>query len=80
MIRRGIARGEFREVAVDEAVQVLTSSMVMLSLWAHSYGVCAARPFDAVASIEALLDLALHALAVPAEAAPQRQGRAKRGC
>jgi AcrR family transcriptional regulator len=41
IIRRGIARGEFRPVDVSVAVQSLVMPMVMLCLHKHSVGACA---------------------------------------
>jgi AcrR family transcriptional regulator len=77
-IARGIKRGEFRAVAIPEFVQVMTAPMVMLTLWKRSFGPCSARPLDADAYIETLLDTFLTALARPARpaAAPVAAARA----
>ena len=62
VIERGIARGEFRPVAVETFVQVLTAPMVMLSLWTRSFGPCSSRPLDADGYVETLLEMALASL------------------
>ena len=40
VLRRGIAAGEFRPVAIDAAVHSLVLPMVMLCLHKHSLGAC----------------------------------------
>lgn len=61
-IRRGIERGEFRNVDVQMTVHTLAASLVMLSLWKLSFGPCGQRPIDAAAYIRATLDTFLTSL------------------
>ncbi|KAA1054773.1 TetR/AcrR family transcriptional regulator [Azospirillum argentinense] len=54
ILRRGIERGEFRPVDVEQMARVIAAPLSMLSLWNHSL-----RPFEpdpAVASAESYLD------------------------
>jgi AcrR family transcriptional regulator len=62
VIERGIERGEFRPVAVETFVQVMTAPMVMLSLWKRSFGPCSSMPLDAERYIETLMEMALASL------------------
>jgi AcrR family transcriptional regulator len=55
-IRRGIERGEFRQVDVETNVRVLAATLVMLSLWKCSFGPCSQRPIDAAAYIDVTID------------------------
>jgi AcrR family transcriptional regulator len=72
VICRGIERGDFRSVNVEAFVEVLTASMVMLSLWTRSFGPLAARPVDATHFIDTLHDMALSALTVvPRQVTPR---------
>jgi AcrR family transcriptional regulator len=63
-LQRGIQRGEFRAVAVNEAVHTLMAPVLFMALYRHSIGACTARPadFDASALIDAQIDLILHGL------------------
>jgi AcrR family transcriptional regulator len=61
-LARGIERGEFRAVDVPLYVRVLTSALVMLTLWQHSFGPCSAQPLDADAYLRTVLDAHLTAL------------------
>jgi AcrR family transcriptional regulator len=61
-IRRGIERGEFRQVDVEMNVHTLAASLVMLSLWKCSFGPCSQRPIDAAAYIDTTVDTFLTSL------------------
>lgn len=66
VIRRGIDSGEFREVPVDETVQVLISPLLQLVLFQHSFGACQTQGpcLGAEAVLNVQLDLLLRGLLV----------------
>lgn len=69
MLERAIARGEFRQVDVDQMTQVLVAPMLMLITWKHSVGPCPRTDLDPLAFLDTFLDMALHGL-LPAERGP----------
>jgi TetR/AcrR family transcriptional regulator len=79
VIRRGIERGEFREVNVDEVVHALVGPLVFLALNKHSLGACsAAFSLDPKVVIGALVDMVLFGLiprVPPAPATATATGR-----
>jgi AcrR family transcriptional regulator len=76
-VARGIARGEFRPVDVPLYVRVLSSPLVMLTLWKHSFGPCSAQPIDADAYLGTVLDAHLAALRPPAASLRDAQKAAR---
>ena len=63
LVQRGIDRGEFRAVAVDDVVHALAAPLLFLVMNKHSLGACAAgAKLDPLAVIEAHIDLVLHGL------------------
>ena len=64
MLRRGIERGEFRNVALDYAIFVVQAPMIFLMLWKHSIGACMPDTpgFSAEAYIESQVDNLLFGL------------------
>ncbi|UXY16223.1 TetR/AcrR family transcriptional regulator [Chitiniphilus purpureus] len=62
VVEDGIARGEFRAVPVEHAVQTLMSPVVMLMIWQHSLVPCFDPDADPRSYLEAMLDLVLHGL------------------
>lgn len=62
VLRRGIERGEFREVAVPELARALSAPVLFLALNQHGLGACCPMGVDARAVIEAQIDLVLHGL------------------
>jgi len=76
VIERGIERGEFRPVAVETFVQVMTAPMVMLGLWKRSFGPCSSMPMHAEHYIETLLEMALASLQAKA-VAPEASGTSR---
>jgi AcrR family transcriptional regulator len=63
IVERGIARGEFRQVKVDDVVHALIGPLLFLVMNKHSLGACAAGArLDAKSIIEAHIDLVLHGL------------------
>lgn len=62
IVRRGIERGEFRAVDVDDAAKLLVAPLLLLALWRHSFAKVAPTPLDPAAFCRSHLDLALHGL------------------
>jgi len=63
VIRRGVDRGEFRAIDVDEVVHALVGPLVFLALNKHSLGACsAAFLLQPKVVIEALVDMVLYGL------------------
>jgi AefR-like transcriptional repressor, C-terminal domain len=61
-MKRGIASGEFRRTNVDYAARICCAPMVMLSLWRHSFGPCAAENIDSDVYVETHIDMLIHSL------------------
>ena len=53
VIRRGIERGEFRDVDVENTAHLLVAPMLLISLWRNSLECCSAEKIDAAALLEA---------------------------
>ena len=69
ILHRGIARGEFRPMDVDQMARVIAAPLSMMSLWNHSL-----RPFEpdpAAASADAYLDAYLDLVLNGLKAAPK---------
>ena len=62
VLRRGIARGEFRPVDVEHVVYCVLGPLLFTVLWQHSLGPHDDRPLDVHAVCRAHLDLLLHGL------------------
>lgn len=71
VIRRGIARGEFRPVDVDHVVYCVIGPLIFSLLWQHSLGPYDDKPLDVQAVCRAHLDLVLHGLR-PASRSPRK--------
>ena len=63
-LRRGVERGEFREVPVEEVTHVLYAPLIFLALHKHSFGACPAEGLiiDPDRVIATHIDLVLHGL------------------
>lgn len=79
LLRRGIARGEFRPVDVDRVVFCIVAPMILSMVWRHSFEPHGAPAPDAEALWRAHLDLLLRGLAPigRAEALPAPRRRKK---
>jgi len=67
-LRRGIARGEFREVPVDLAIPALIAPSLLLAMHQHSIGacpICADLPATDDDAIRTQIDLILRGLCAP---------------
>jgi AcrR family transcriptional regulator len=62
LIRRGIERGEFRDVDVDQAVHVVMAPLLMFAIMRHSFGACLPSDTDPVRYLECAIDLTLAGL------------------
>ena len=70
MLRRGMARGEFRTVDPEHMVHVITAPMVMLFVWQNSFGRCSGvKNLDSKMHVSATIDLLKHGLAATSELA-----------
>ena len=63
LVKRGIARGEFRAVDPDSAAQMIAAPMVFLNMWCRSLAHHASRAIDPKKFLETHLDMLRHALA-----------------
>ncbi|MEO7338275.1 MAG: TetR/AcrR family transcriptional regulator [Caldimonas sp.] len=63
LVQRGIDRGEFRAVNVDDVVHVLITPLLFLVMNKHSLGACSVGSrLEAAPIIDAQIDLVLHGL------------------
>jgi AcrR family transcriptional regulator len=72
VLRRGIARGEFRAIPVESAIPALIAPALLLAMHQHSIGACpqcGGDPQADRAAIETQIDLILHGLS-PAASHP----------
>ena len=63
LVKRGIARGEFRALDPDSAAQMIAAPMVFLNMWCRSLAHHASRAIDPKKFLEAHMDMLRHALA-----------------
>ena len=63
VIRRGIARSEFREVDVEHTAHLLAAPMLLLSLWRHALEPCCGERVDPQALLSAHVDMLTRGLA-----------------
>jgi len=62
MLERGIARGEFRDIDVSEAKDVLIAPVLMLMMWSHSFHICRTETISPERYLNSFIDLFLHGL------------------
>ena len=62
LVRRGIARGEFRAVDVDSTVLCMIAPILFSALWRHSFEPHDEAPLDVAALMRTHVDLLLHGL------------------
>lgn len=70
LIERGIARGEFREVPVDQILFSIMGPVLVAALWRHSLGHFDPGGLDATALCRAHADILLHGLLKQPEGTP----------
>lgn len=64
MLRRGIARGEIRDMDLELAPRILVAPMIMMMLWKHSNGVCFVEPEKLGAYLDFYIDMALRSVLI----------------
>ena len=64
VLRHGIARGEFRTVDVESAIDAIIAPLLMLVVWRFSPAHCG-REIDPEAMLRTHFELLMHGLAVP---------------
>jgi AcrR family transcriptional regulator len=79
-LRRGIERGEFRAVPLDEAAHTLIAPLLFLALHKHSIGACPVMGphMNPTSLIDTQIDLMLHGLELPARRRPRAAQNARR--
>jgi len=60
MLERGIKRGDFRPIDVQQATRVICAPMIMLMMWKHSFSTCRAEPISADQYLTSFVDLFLN--------------------
>ncbi len=63
VLLRGIASGEFREVDIETAIDVIFAPVLMMLIWRHSMGACGCGSHDPATYLQTHLDLVLNGLA-----------------
>lgn len=63
VIRRGMDRGEFRDVDVDHTAHLLAAPMLLLSVWRHALEPCCGERVDPQALLAAHVDMLTRGLA-----------------
>ena len=74
-LQRGIAGGEFREVDVETAIDVIFAPVLMLLIWRYSLGACCGLAHDPQVYLNTHLDLALRGLAMPVASGKRRPSK-----
>jgi AcrR family transcriptional regulator len=69
VIRRGVARGEFRAVPPQHAARLCIAPMLVLILWRTIFAQCDETPYDYQGLVDTHLDTLLRGLAVEKEQA-----------
>ena len=64
IVRRGLARGEFRDLDTRVAANLLIAPLFMVALWRNSLAVCTPERIDPVPLLEAHIDMLRHGLEV----------------
>ncbi len=73
-LQRGIASGEFREVDIEIAIDVIFAPVLMMVIWRYSVGACCGTARDPALYLQTHLDLAMRGLTA---APPLRARRSK---
>lgn len=62
VLQRGIAAGEFRDVNLEMAIDVIFAPVLMMVVWRHSLGSCGCGGHDPVAYLATHIDMTLKGL------------------
>jgi AcrR family transcriptional regulator len=67
ILARGVERGDFRALDLDQAVYTVVAPMIFLMMWKHSMGACAASAeiVDPERFIHMQVDVLLHGMTAP---------------
>lgn len=60
MLQRGIERGEFRNIDIKNAMNVVCAPMIMLMMWKHSFSHCRPEPISPESYLNSFIDLFLN--------------------
>ena len=68
VLKRGIERGEFRPIDLDQGVYCVLAPLIYLMMWRHSFGACslASPALDPERFLAVQLDTLLHGICVAA--------------
>lgn len=61
-LRRGIEKGEFRQLDVDYAVRLILAPLVMLVVWRFSFDICDSKCLEPEKYLEQHIDIVLNGL------------------
>lgn len=62
MLERGVERGEFREICVDNVSRLIAAPIMMLMMWKHTYASVKVDSITPEAYLESFIDLYLNGL------------------
>lgn len=62
VLRRGVERGEFRAIDVEQTVNVVCAPVLMLIMWKHSFAVCHNGELAPEEYLDSVISLFLHGL------------------
>jgi AcrR family transcriptional regulator len=62
ILKRGIARGEFREVPVEHAIRLCIAPVLLAAIWRTTFAQFDEQPYDIAGLIEAHIDMLLRGL------------------
>jgi AcrR family transcriptional regulator len=62
MLERGVRRGEFRAVDMEQATRLICSPVIMLMMWKHSFSGCRKDDISPEAYLNTFVDLFLHGM------------------
>jgi hypothetical protein len=68
IVRRGIERGEFREIDPKHGGRLVFQPIMFTAIWRASFGTLDSKPYDYEGLIETHLDVVLKGLAADAKA------------
>jgi AcrR family transcriptional regulator len=60
LLERGVRRGEFRAIDIQQATRVICAPMIMLMMWKHSFSTCRAETISPEEYLNSFVDLFLH--------------------
>lgn len=83
ILQRGVTRGEFRAIDIDQAIHSIVAPMIFIILWKHGMGPCCQQAggtaMDPLAFIHCQADILLNGLAVPSHSLTTATGVASHG-